>query len=122
MRTAWAAFAVAGPMDAMLPEEDQGIIHVGQLSRTGALYALPQSFYDYDQLGAGPDCGPGQECTERSLPASAWSGDEDNDKCDATPPPPPLPFRFYPSADQCVSEELRPISSVYITSCSQCKG
>ena len=63
-----------------MPEEDLGIILVGQLPTTGALYALPHSFYDYDLLLHEPPCDSSEDCAERSLPPSAWKGDRP-DRC-----------------------------------------
>ena len=65
---------LAGPLDTVMPSEDLGQILVGQL-HTGALYALPASYYDFDL--AGPEAVP-------SAHSSLCSAD--NDSCRSSTP------------------------------------
>jgi hypothetical protein len=68
-----------------MPDEDLGRIWVGQLPGSGALYALPASYYEFDFPEGADPCPPkgagkgdkdaNPACEGRSLPASAWDGD-----------------------------------------------
>jgi hypothetical protein len=68
-----------------MPDEDLGRIWVGQLPGSGALYALPASYYEFDfpeDADACPPQGAGRvnkdahpACRGRSLPVSAWDAD-----------------------------------------------
>lgn len=92
----YSAVILAGP-NHELENEDLGRIWVGQLPGSGALYALPASYYGFDfpdnkasacppggsNSGGGPGGGKGlaaggkggrgaAECADRALPALAW--------------------------------------------------
>ena len=60
-----------------MPKEDLGQIFVGQL-RTGELYALPASYYDFDLAvpeSTGKVCAPGDpSCSSVIAPVSQPSG------------------------------------------------
>lgn len=70
-----------------MPDEDLGRIWVGQLPGSGALYALPASYYEFDfPAGGGDPCPPkgggagkhenaDSACEGRTLPASTWDSD-----------------------------------------------
>lgn len=71
-------YLATGPHDEVLPGEDLGVINVGRLSGSGAFYALPLSFYDYDaQLqrqgqGPGQHCDSPADCIRQALPPTTW--------------------------------------------------
>jgi hypothetical protein len=71
-----------------MPDEDLGRIWVGQLPGSGALYALPASYYEFDFPEGADPCPPkgtskgdkhaSPACERRSLPAAAWDA---NGRC-----------------------------------------